>query len=120
MLASDAGFVCVGGAGQNAFSCFLLSQETSRQVGPFDQEFWPAYVEDSDYSYRMTIAGVRCEAVECDGFRHVGSATKEAGDDAFKNWINSRWGENHAYYMRKWGGPVGHEVWTTPFNGVNA
>jgi GT2 family glycosyltransferase len=76
MLASDADFVSVAGAGINAFSCFLLRRAAYDLVGPFDETFYPAYVEDSDYSYRMMLADVRCEAVECDGFTHHGSATK--------------------------------------------
>ena len=35
------------------FSCFMIHRDTYKKVGPFDEEYWPAYYEDNDYHVRI-------------------------------------------------------------------
>ena len=41
------------------FSCFMIGREALEKVGPFDENFYPAYFEDNDYHYRIRLAGGR-------------------------------------------------------------
>jgi hypothetical protein len=40
------------------FSCWKLAMRTWEEVGPFDEQFWPAYFEDADYRARLDRAGI--------------------------------------------------------------
>lgn len=40
------------------FGCFFIDEEIRRELGPFDERFYPAYFEDGDYRRRMKLAGV--------------------------------------------------------------
>lgn len=88
-------------------------------VGEFDENFWPAYFEDTDYLYRMGLRGWpsprengrACTWVEVDanldgdGDAH---AIRLLGIDVDLERLDD-------YYRRKWGGPQGEETFTTPF-----
>ena len=40
------------------YSCFMLGAETFERVGPFDEQFWPAYFEDQDFDCRAESMGI--------------------------------------------------------------
>jgi len=40
-----------------SYSCFVLSPDLYREIGPFDEGFTPAYFEDTDYNLRLGLAG---------------------------------------------------------------
>ncbi|NQW46215.1 MAG: glycosyltransferase, partial [Planctomycetes bacterium] len=69
-LRADRGASVVRGHG---FSLFCLSQQTWRRVGSFDERFWPAYLEDKDYRYRLTLAGVPMPSKLVAAAAHVSS-----------------------------------------------
>ena len=52
----------------------ILTRDTYKKVGPFDERFWPAYSEDADYGIRMLLAGIKC-AIVPNSIAHKGSAT---------------------------------------------
>lgn len=54
----------------NAFRLFAIRARVFDTVGPFDENFWPAYSEDCDYYTRMRRAG--SVIFECDGNRFPG------------------------------------------------
>lgn len=56
------------------FSCFMLSRSVTDRVGWFDERFWPAYCEDSDYHVRMYRAGVQAVCMDLP-FLHHGAGT---------------------------------------------
>mmetsp|Transcript_12742 Transcript_12742/g.53925 ORF Transcript_12742/g.53925 Transcript_12742/m.53925 type:complete len:409 (-) Transcript_12742:309-1535(-) len=41
------------------YASFVLTLEGAKRVGPFDENFWPAYAEDCDYWLRVQLAGCR-------------------------------------------------------------
>lgn len=97
--------------------CWSYFLETEGHV--FDSNFFPAYFEDNDMHYRLVLALNKLYGnVE----RHVGSA--EMNPALFRNSmtikkdskINSGFGKNQKYFIKKWGGTPGHEKFTRPFN----
>lgn len=84
------------------------------QIGYFDENFVPIYFEDSDYSRRAALAGVKFHNAGKTGIIHTGSATVASVNDlAVQN--NLTFQRNVAYYCTKWGGPLGQETFTVPF-----
>lgn len=61
------------------YSCFMLSCWTFRQIGPFDEAYWPAYFEDQDFDCRAEVLkvprGILGDAVVC----HFHSQTLQSG-----------------------------------------
>jgi GT2 family glycosyltransferase len=97
------------------FSAFMMTLDCWNKVGKFDEEFKPAYFEDNDYHYRMKLLGLKAITLPLAVFYHYGSRTQNEALNvpavpsyAFES--------NRAYYMNKWGGNPGEEVFKTPFN----
>ncbi len=94
------------------FSAFMLDRECWEKTGEFDEIFAPAYYEDNDYHYRMQLAGLLAITYPPAMFFHYGSATQlEALGHPLTESSNQ-----HAQYIRKWGGDPGKEVYKNPFN----
>lgn len=89
-------------AGANIFSCFLLPKKVYEQVGPFDEQFWPAYFEDNDYSMRVTQTGIPFCFTGA-GYGHVGSATLASYTSAEKAEHNRQFAANRQRFQDKWG-----------------
>lgn len=95
-----------------SFSFFAIKPECVDKVGYFDEAFKPLYWEDVDYGYRMKLQGLRYEGVPTCSFKHYGSsAINDAKIDIMPSYI-----KNMQYYISKWGGGRGQEVFKTPFN----
>lgn len=90
-------------------------------IGLLDENFYPAYYEDNDYTYRARLAGVgfcnggfpkrRCALED---LRCIGNAV------AWRAGYLDEYdlGACEKYYERKWGGPPAQEKWTHPFNDI--
>lgn len=100
--------------GINDWRAFGLTFEAVERVGLWDENFWPAYLEDCDYEYRCTLAGVEWGFIE-GSTTHEGSVTIKEGRYAQRNSVS--YPSNVAYYARKWGGGHrGGETYQAPFN----
>jgi hypothetical protein len=119
------------------WNLFLLHKKLIDVVGWFDENYFPAYYEDIDYSYRCDVV---CRAVErvCVAAhdemvpRHVYKqlsvrinpdieaqhfvSQSSQYNFIFKRYINISRRLNRQYYIQKWGGDVGEEMFVTPFN----
>lgn len=87
----------------NGWFLFAQTPECTRRVGYYDENFFPAYCEDSDYEVRLHRAGVERTRIPVD-YHHdmFGSSTPEESD---------RWrAAARAYFERKWGGKYLGEV----------
>lgn len=94
------------------FSAFMVNKECWHRVGEFDEIFFPAYYEDNDYHYRIQLAGLLAITYPPAMFFHWGSATQmEALGRPLTESSNQ-----HAQYIRKWGGDPGKEVFKYPYN----
>lgn len=95
------------------FAAFGISAQAVERVGWFDENFVPAYCEDTDYRRRCALAGVPIADLPSQVF-HDSSSTLRS-DPHLGNENARTYPENVAYYRRKWGGWIGEEVHTTPF-----
>lgn len=111
--------------GNHAASWFAITDACIRTVGLFDENIYPAYLEDCDYAYRMKLLGVAAEtlpevaAIHGDGVDAAdttqGSRTIHSDPELRrKNGVTH--GRNFEYYRAKWGGNNGEERFLRPFN----
>lgn len=107
---------CGASSSGNAFSLFAISHALWRTVGPFDERFVPAYFEDNDYAYRLSLRGYNLHIHDHATYDHVGSATIKALSPAAMNQHHNNFRKAQQYYIEKWGGLPGSETYKTEFN----
>ncbi len=61
------------------FSCFLITRTCTDRVGWFNESYFPAYCEDSEYHVRMHRAGVQAVCLDVPFLHHRGSTIGHAG-----------------------------------------
>lgn len=93
------------------FSAFMVNRNCWEDVGEFDELFFPAYYEDNDYHYRMTLAGYEAICLPTAMFYHYGSRTQ---NEALSRPITDS-SHQHKRYVGKWGGSPEHETYKHPF-----
>lgn len=97
------------------FSCFAIKPaEFVDKFGWFDEEFTPAYFEDNDMFRRIELAGGTAMRNIHAPFYHKGSVTQNWGGSQVVT--SPMFDMNRMYYIEKWGGQPGEEIFTTPFN----
>jgi GT2 family glycosyltransferase len=106
--------------GNQGYSCFAILPHTLNIVGYFDENIYPAYLEDCDYSWRCKLAGLDNSDVPDTQLVHGeapswGSSTIYSNKD-FRNKNGYTHGLNFVYYNKKWGGNNGEEKFTRPYN----
>ncbi len=99
---------------QLQFAVPAINRSALEQIGYFDENFTPIYFEDSDYSRRAALAGVKFYNAGTTGIIHTGSATVGAVDE-LRLQNNTTFRLNYEFYCRKWGGSPGQETFTYPF-----
>jgi len=105
------------------FCAFLVDQRLPNLVGPFDEDFEPAYHEDADMAYRVSLKGLTMLRTPTAPFFHFENITYQSAImqcdepyiEKFKNSVEATRG----LYERKWGGPPGQELFRIPYNGVD-
>jgi GT2 family glycosyltransferase len=98
----------------NGMAAFGIRASCVEKVGWFDENYVPAYCEDIDYDYRCRLLGVHIEVVGR-VVEHYGSATLK-GSKQYQRENGRSYPANRRYYGEKWGGFVGEETYTTPFD----
>jgi hypothetical protein len=99
------------------FCCFLLKHHVWKDIGLFDESFYPGYYEDNDYAYRISLSKHKRQNVEINA-KHVGSATINSFDANQRAVFNSQFAACQNYFIRKWGGLPGKEKFISPFNNM--
>lgn len=101
---------------QPDFSCFAINPiRFVEKFGWFDEEFTPAYFEDNDMAYRIKLAnGTYLRRLDA-GVYHHGSVTQNWGGQQYVT--GPMFEANRDYYISKWGGNPGSEVYHEPFQG---
>jgi glycosyltransferase involved in cell wall biosynthesis len=69
--------------GGTAGWCFMLTRALYREIGPFDELFSPAYLEDTDYWHRAWELGIELSPVPAAQVVH---ARRTSGDD-HSDWL---------------------------------
>jgi GT2 family glycosyltransferase len=109
-----------GNQGHNAFTITKLAVDT---VGYFDENFYPAYLEDCDYQTRMRLSGIPYyDAPDCHIIHGIPAPGNPGGSSTI--FSNKKYriangithSNGHRYYEAKWGGSNEHEKFTHPFN----
>lgn len=91
---------------------FILPKKTYKAVGKFDENFFPAYYEDNDYHYRMSLIGKREFKIPMiDPYVYQASQSIDK-DSSLRDFMQ----QNKEYYISKWGGLPTKETFKKPFN----
>lgn len=104
----------VAGAGWHLIG---ITTHTLRVVGPFDDGFHPAYYEDTDYLYRMGLAGLPSPRENGRAWPQIVVNFGDRGTalSIHRGHVRPNFGELRARYIAKWGGDQGHETYRTPW-----
>ena len=98
------------------FSTFYVNRPNVwMQLGGFDELFNPAYFEDNDCRYRLKLAGFPIRSVKLKDWSHDNSSTLATASDSYQRMHWCLYKRNKSYYIKKWGGAPGFEVYRTPF-----
>jgi GT2 family glycosyltransferase len=99
--------------GLGTWCCFVLPVSTWEEIGQFDEGYAVSYWEDSDYAYRFKIANKKVKAdifFNPEVYRNSQTIAKDPS-------LNNFFAANQKRYIDKWGGLIGAERFTTPWNG---
>lgn len=110
----EKGFILAPTESKYDWCVFVISRAAWETIGEFDENFFPAYFEDCDYKYRAKLAGIAIHKILRGPARFVSSGTMQKNKSLLDNTE-----KNRAYYISKWGGEPGKEIYTQPFNGEN-
>ena len=116
-----------------AYHCATYTKLGLKLGGYYDENFWPAYVEDVDYLRRSALNGVQetVNILSHVGLDHIdrhGVGMTGKTLPAFQALLTANQGRYGEYYVRKWGAWTGCRApqtphYLTPFNdptkGVN-
>lgn len=114
----DGAPMAVATEGQS-FSCFAISPALYEKVGPFDERFYPAYFEDTDYHWRMKLVGKDFVVISDEarvGYVHAGSATMASYTKDETDRHHELFRANKRRYIAKWGGPPHQEQFREPMD----
>lgn len=86
-----------------------------KHVGPWDWRGFGSYYSECDYYYRLKLAGF---SIHESGLpvKHVGSHIINHVSKWIKFYTAQTFDDVGKFYVLKWGGHPGHEIFTTPFN----
>lgn len=99
-------------ASTKTWCVYAISKFMFTLVGKFDESFFPAYYEDSDYAYRMKLANATPlyhDFFDPVVYRNSMTIRKDKA-------VNNKFMDNKNYFLKKWGGEPGKELFSTPFN----
>lgn len=97
----------------HGFTVFIISEKCYQSVGPFDENFFPAYFEDNDYVYRIKLKGLSVySTMKIDPYVMRTSESSNKDRSLFENSFY----KNKELYISKWGGEPGKEKFKKPFN----
>ena len=92
---------------QPAAAALLLRRDAVEEIGPFDEQFAPAWFEDVDYCRRLAAAGKEVWIVPAAKARHHGGSSLEHLQ--FGRFVDV-WYRNMWLYARKWLRPAQAEA----------
>lgn len=84
------------------FACYLARPSLLEKIGYFDENFFPAYFEDTDYFLRAQRAGVNIKILDEVVMRH--SRSSSIKNPRFREILGGCFAKNKEYFYRKWGG----------------
>lgn len=104
------------------FSCFMINRNTIDKIGWFDEHYYVAYFEDSDYHARIALLGEKAISTISAEYYHFASKTIKENPH-LENLIHEAFRHNKRYFAKKFGhenvGDVPNMLklyWKHPFN----
>jgi predicted O-methyltransferase YrrM len=98
------------------FALFGITEGCYAEVGPFDENFWPAYYEDIDYAIRLERAGLKRLKLEV--VRPIAHDSWSTANGLGRpDWLMDGKLRNYAYLVAKWGGTGADVAYDKPFAG---
>jgi GT2 family glycosyltransferase len=92
--------------------CFILEVDAWRELGGFDEEFFPAYFEDNSFCYKMRLAGM--ERLNTSFLNPI--VYRNSMTIAKDPTLNNKFMNNKQIYIDMWGGLPDEEKFKTKFN----
>lgn len=91
--------------------CNAISKKLIEEIGYFDENFYPAYMEDSDFQRRMVLAGINQG-----GYQDVPAYCQKTSQ-AMEVGLKTNPKRSTAYWIKKWGGDgdPNYPEFTKPF-----
>ena len=116
--------------GGGAYDLFLLKDYVVQSCGLFDENLYPAYAEDVDYSIRTQLKGIECSILDIaylhgeQDYRTTGSQTHRIEPRLRGRLTKSRVINETQYMNKKWGenyflNYAISQPYPTPFNAEN-
>lgn len=87
------------------FSCYMLRRDAIKQIGWFDENYYPAYWEDNDFHLRILRAGLHAKRITGAPYYHYGSMTVRInptlglGAGRTASVFTNKWGSTPAALM---------------------
>jgi GT2 family glycosyltransferase len=95
------------------WSVVLINKDLYEYIGDFDEDFYPAYFEDSDYMYRLRLKGLLHEINS--QLNPIDARVSQTYEKA-PEFVNLAMKYNRQRYIDKWGNIPMLESFTSPFN----
>ena len=106
--------------GNQGHGMFIQTVRGTRNVGLYDPNLYPAYNEDCDWSWRLHLTGEKAfqvgDATATHGTAEMPGSCTIHSDRKMRDENHRTHGNNNLYYVRKWGGVPGREIFRSPFN----
>jgi GT2 family glycosyltransferase len=100
----------------NAYYCFVWTARGKRNVGDFDDNFWPAYYEDCDYRVRLNSLGYNGFVYALQGLEPLPHGKPKTGGINYKAMLDGCGLLNRQYWYYKWGNQNFEEAtYQTPY-----
>jgi GT2 family glycosyltransferase len=111
------------GEGFGKWDLFLIKDWVVQKVGLFDENFYPAYVEDFDYIMRLIIHDIKTAYVN-QAYLHGNESYSTTGSQTWRSDLTlkdkidySRYINEQEYILQKWGPDWrNYKPYKTPFN----
>lgn len=71
-------------------AAMLVKKEVFEAIGMFDQEYFPAYVEEADLCYRAKLSGFGSYISHSARIRHIGGQSSGGSDSEFRRMMKNR------------------------------
>ncbi len=102
---------------QFSYHLIAVGRPTFETIGYFDENFYPAYYDDSDWIQRTKLAGISFPHVDVDATRQGIALTLQSGlltvnMGAVKDYFVKKWGHEPNYATKS----PSEEMWDHPFN----
>jgi GT2 family glycosyltransferase len=86
-----------------SWSLFSIHENAVKEVGYFDENFYPAYFEDNDYHHRLKLKNMSPHIENSLEFKHFGSATLKGFSKERTKQHHREFKANRDYFKKKWG-----------------